>query len=484
MTELDVVIIGSGFSGLGMAISLQQEGKRRYVVLEKGAGVGGTWRENHYPGCACDVPSHLYSFSFAQNPAWSHQFAPQPEILAYLERTAQDFGVLPRCRFGVEVVSSTWDEAASRWLISTQQGEQYSARQLVLGVGGLHHPKFPEVPGRESFTGTQLHSAQWDDSVSLEGKRVAVVGTGASAIQVVPALAPRVKQLTLFQRTPAWVIPRHDGPISRFALWLYRLLPFLVTLRRARIYLKLESRAAGFTRWPWLLRAAEWIGKRHLRQQVKDPALRARLTPSYAAGCKRILLSDDYYPAFNRSNVSLESCAVKEVTPAGLVTADGRQVDCDIIAWCTGFQVAAPLARLKVVGRGRKDLSESWREGLHAYRGTTVPGFPNLYVLMGPNTGLGHNSMVYMIESQIHFVMEHLRSLDAAGGRSIEVTEEAERQFNEQLRARLPHTVWASGCNSWYLDAHGRNVMLWPGPTYAFRKLTSAVDPAHVKVSR
>lgn len=484
MTEVDVLIIGSGFSGLGMAISLQQEGKRRYVVLEKGAGVGGTWRENHYPGCACDVPSHLYSFSFAQNPAWSHQFAPQPEILAYLERTAQDFGVLPRCRFGVEVVSSTWDEAASRWLISTQQGEQYSARQLVLGVGGLHHPKFPEVPGRASFSGTQLHSAQWDDSVPLEGKRVAVVGTGASAIQVMPALAPKVKQLTLFQRTPAWVLPRADGPISRFALWLYRVLPFLMTLRRARIYVKLESRAAGFTRWPWLLRAAEWLGKRHIHQQVSESALRARLTPTYAAGCKRILLSDDYYPAFNRPNVTLESCAVKEVTPTGVVTADGRHVDCDVIAWCTGFDVAAPLARMKVLGRGGRDLSESWRDGLHAYRGTTVPGFPNLYVLMGPNTGLGHNSMVYMIESQIHFVMEHLRALEAAGGTSIEVTEEAERQFNEGLRERQPHTVWASGCSSWYLDSHGRNVMLWPGATYAFRKLTSTVDPAHVKVTR
>lgn len=254
----------------------------------------------------------------------------------------------------------------------------------MLGVGALHHPKFPEVPGRERFNGLQLHSAAWDESVSLEGKRMAVVGTGASAIQLVPAMAPVVKQLTLFQRTPAWVVPRADAPISGFARWLYRVAPWVMKLTRARIYWKLESRALGFARWPKVLRAAEWLGKRHLRKQVNDPALRERLTPKYAAGCKRILLADDYYPAFNRPNVTLESCAVKEVTPTGVVTPDGRQVECDVIAWCTGFDVAAPLSRLKVVGRGGRDLSETWRDGLHAYRGTTVPGFPNLYVLMDP----------------------------------------------------------------------------------------------------
>lgn len=483
MTNVDVLIIGSGFSGLGMAITLQREGRRSYLVLEKGPGVGGTWRENHYPGCACDVPSHLYSFSFAQNPGWTRHFAPQREILSYLERTAQEHGVLPQCRFGVEVTECRFDEASARWRVSTKQGEQFSAKHLVLGVGGLHHPKFPEVPGRESFKGVQLHSAQWDDSVSLEGKRVVVVGTGASAIQVVPALAPQVKQLTLFQRTPAWVLPRADAPISRFARWVYRVAPWVMKFTRARIYVRLESRSAGFTRWPSLLRAAEWLGKRHLRRQVNDPALCERLTPTYAAGCKRILLSDDYYPAFNRPNVTLESCAVKEVNAGGVVTPDGRQVDCDAILWCTGFDVAAPLARMKVLGRAGKDLAESWRDGLRAYRGTTVPGFPNFFMLTGPNTGLGHNSMVYMIESQLQFVLEHLRVLDAAGGKTIEVTEAAEREFNERLQAKLPRTIWASGCNSWYLDSHGRNVMLWPGPTYTFRKLTSAVEPAHVVVT-
>lgn len=481
--KTDVIILGTGFSGLGMAISLQREGKRSYVVLEKGSGVGGTWRENRYPGCACDVPSHLYSFSFEQNPSWSHHFAPQREILQYLEDTARKHGVLEHCRFGREAVSCAFDEASSTWEVTTRQGEVFRAANLVLGVGGLHHPKFPSVPGREQFKGPQLHSALWDDSVSLEGKTVAVIGTGASAIQLVPAIAPRVKHLTLFQRTPAWVLPRADEPISRFSKWLYRVAPWLMKLVRARIYVQLESRAVMFTRWPRALRAAEWLGRRHLARQVNDPALRERLTPKYAAGCKRILLSDDYYPAFNRPNVTLESCAVKEVTETGVITPDGRHVACDAIVWCTGFDVAAPLSRMKVTGRGGRDLGERWSEQLRAYRGTTVPGFPNMFVLMGPNTGLGHNSMVYMIESQHQFVLAHLRAMDAAGAKRIEVTEEAERAFNAELDTKLPGTVWASGCTSWYLDEQGRNAMLWPGTTYSFRKLTSGLDPTHVTLS-
>jgi cation diffusion facilitator CzcD-associated flavoprotein CzcO len=472
----EVIILGSGFSGLGMAIALQREGKRSYVILEKGSGVGGTWRENRYPGCACDVPSHLYSFSFAQNAEWSHHFAPQREILGYLEDCARKYGVLEHCRFGAEAKSCEWDEASGTWQVTTASGEVFRGAQLVLGVGGLHHPKFPDVPGREKFSGPQLHSALWDDSVQLEGKRVAVIGTGASAIQLVPALAPRVKQLTLFQRTPAWVIPRADAPISRFAKWLYRVAPWLMKVVRARIYWKLESRALAFTRWPGVLRAAEWLSKRHLRKQVNDPSLRERLTPKYAAGCKRILLSDDYFPAFNRPNVTLESSAVKEVTASGVVTPDGRHVACDAIVWCTGFDVAAPLSRMKVIGREGKDLGARWGERLRAYRGTTVPGFPNMFVLMGPNTGLGHNSMVYMIESQIQFVLAHLRALDAAGAKSVEVTEEAERAFNEGIDTRLPGTIWATGCSSWYLDEKGRNVMLWPGATFSFRKLTREVE--------
>jgi cation diffusion facilitator CzcD-associated flavoprotein CzcO len=477
---LDAVIIGSGFSGLGMAIALQQRG-RSYVLLEKGAGVGGTWRENHYPGCACDVPSHLYSFSFAGNPGWSHQYAPQKEILAYLERCASQHGVLPHCRFSREVTGCTWNETSATWRVLTAQGETYEARHLVLGVGALHHPKFPEVKGRERFQGVQLHSAAWDESVDLRGKKVVVVGTGASAIQLVPSLAPHVAQLTLFQRTPAWVIPRKDAAIGRFTKWLYRVAPWLMKLTRARIYLKLESRAYAFTRAPKLLKAAEWLGKRHIRNQVTNTTLQAALTPHYAAGCKRILLSDDYYPAFNRHNVSLEQYAVSEVTETGVVTPDGRHVACDAIAWCTGFDVAAPLSRLRVVGRDGRDLAkDAWRDGMHAYRGTTVPGFPNLYVLMGPNTGLGHNSMVYMIESQIQFTLAHLEAVDAAGAKSVEVSESAEKAFNDELQARLPNSIWASGCASWYLDAQGRNAALWPGATFTFRKLTRAVEKKDV----
>ena len=479
---MDVAIIGSGFSGLGMAIALQKEGKRSYVVLEKGAGVGGTWRENRYPGCACDVPSHLYSFSFAQNPDWTRHYAGQKEILAYLERCAEEHGVKPHCRFGSEATSCVFDEVTSRWEITTASGDVFDAGQLVLGVGALHQWKFPEVPGRETFAGPQVHSAAWDEAISLEGKRVAVVGTGASAIQLVPAIAPRVKQLTVFQRTPAWIVPRHDAPISRFARWLYRVAPWVMKLTRARIYWRLESAAIGFTRWPRLLAAAEWVGKRHLRSQVMNPALHERLTPKYAAGCKRIIVSDDFYPALNRPNVTLEPSAVTEVTPSGVVTPDGRHVGCDVIVWCTGFEVNA--STLKVAGRGGRELEAAWREGAHAYRGTTVAGFPNMYVLLGPNTGLGHNSIIYMIESQIRFAMEHLRALDTAGAKSVEVSEAAEREFNATLHAKLPGTIWASGCTSWYLDAHGKNTTLWPGATFSFRKITRKIDPAHILFSR
>ena len=477
-----MVIIGSGFSGLGMAIALQQEGKRSYVVLEKGSGVGGTWRENRYPGAACDVPSHLYSFSFAQNAQWTRQYAPQKEILAYLERCADEHGVRPHCRFGATASTCVFNETASRWEVTTKEGAVFRAGQLVLGVGALHHWKFPAVPGRETFKGPQLHSAAWDESVSLEGKRVAVVGTGASAIQLVPAIAGQVKQLTVFQRTPAWIVPRNDAPISRFALWLYRVAPWLMKLTRLRIYWRLESNALGFTRWPRLLGIAEWIGKRHLRRQVNDAAMQERLTPEYSAGCKRIIVSDDFYPTFNRANVTLESCAVKEVTETGVVTADGRHLECDVIVWCTGFEVGA--STVKVLGRGGKELEAVWSEGHRAYRGTTVAGFPNMYVLTGPNTGLGHNSIIYMIESQIRFAMEHLRVLEAAGAKSVEVSEEAEREFNAGLQAKLPGTIWASGCSSWYLDAHGRNTTLWPGTTFSFRRLTRTVELKHVVLGK
>ncbi|MFO0598722.1 MAG: NAD(P)/FAD-dependent oxidoreductase [Myxococcaceae bacterium] len=361
------------------------------------------------------------------------------------------------------MTEARWDDARHLWVVSTKQGESFTGRHLVLGVGGLHHPKFPNVPGRERFQGKQLHSAAWDESVDLTGQRVVVVGTGASAIQLVPALAPKVKQLTLFQRTPAWIVPRNDAPISGFWQWLYARFPALMKFARARIYARLESRAVAFKRAPWVMKLGERLSKRHLRSQVKDPALVERLTPKYAMGCKRVLISDEYYPAFNRENVTLESCAVAEVTERGVVTPDGRRIECDAIAWCTGFDVAASLHGTRVIGRGGVELGTAWGERMHAFRGTTIPGFPNLYTLMGPNTGLGHNSMVYMIESQIRFVLEHLRLLEREGATAIEVKPEVEAAYNAELQARMPGTVWASGCSSWYLDEKGRNVMLWPG---------------------
>ena len=479
---LDAVVVGSGFSGLGMAITLQKAGKS-YVLLEKGAGFGGTWRENRYPGCACDVQSHLYSFSFALNPDWSHHYAGQKEILAYLEKCADDFAVRPHARFGQEVHECRWDDDSHTWTVRTKQGEVYRARHVMLGLGGLHYPKFPEVKGRETFKGPQLHSAAWDESVDLRGKRVVVVGTGASAIQTVPALAPVVKQLTLFQRTPAWVLPRADGPISKFAKWLYRTVPFFMKLRRARIYWRHESYALAFGKAKALLRAGEWMAKRHLLRQVKRPELVAKLTPTYAAGCKRILVSDDYFPAFNRENVALEASAVAEVTETGVRAPDGRLIECDAIVWCTGFDLVASDKRPDVIGRGGVRLHDSWLSRPHAYRGTTIPSFPNLYTLMGPNTGLGHNSMVFMIESQLHFVMEHLRALERAGATAIEVKPDVEAAFNAGVDQRTEGTIWKSGCTSWYLDEKGQNGFLWPGTTVAFRRLTRSVSLQDVMIS-
>lgn len=471
---LDVVVVGSGFSGLGMAIQLARA-KRTFVVLEKGHTVGGTWRENRYPGCACDVQSHLYSFSFALNPDWSQHYATQPEILAYLEKCADDFDVRRHCRFGVEVSRCTWDEATHTWLVEAKDGQRFRGRHLALGLGGLHYPRFPDVKGRESFQGPQLHSAAWDSSVDLRGKKVVVVGTGASAIQVVPALASVVDQLTVFQRTPAWVMPRRNARIWDFTKRLFRLAPVLMQLRRLRIYLRNESYVVGFIRAPWVLKAAEWLATRHLRRQLGTPALQAALTPSYAAGCKRILVSDDYYPAFNRPNVALETCAVAEVTKTGVVTPDGRHVPCDAIVWCTGFDLIASDKRPAVVGREGRTLDASWSGRLHAFRGTTVPGFPNLYTLMGPNTGLGHNSMVFIIESQIRYVLSHLDAMEREGATAIEVKPDVEASFNQRLDERTRGTIWVSGCTSWYLDAKGQNGFLWPGSTLEFRRLTRAV---------
>ena len=468
----DIAIIGTGFSGIGMAIRLLQRGVADFTVFEKASCVGGTWRDNTYPGVACDVPSHLYSFSFAPNPSWSRMFSPGPEIRAYLERCATDFGVLPHVRFGSEVVRAAWLPTRQRWELRLSTGETWHARVLVAGMGGLHRPAYPDIPGRDRFAGLALHSALWRDDVDLTGKRVAVIGTGASAIQFVPQIAPHAKELLVFQRTAPWVMAKADRPIEPWEQRLFARWPVVQKLVRAAIYTMLEVRVPGFTRLPWALAVAQRWALRHLHAQVPDAALRAKLTPDYTMGCKRVLLSNDYYPALTRPNVTVVTDRIAEIRPGGLTLADGTQHDVDVLLYGTGFQATDPMPPGVVFGRDGRDIVETWRDGPQAFQGTTVSGFPNLFLLMGPNTGLGHSSMVYMIESQITYVLAALDAMRARRADAVDVRLDVQDAFNAELQAKLAETVWQSGgCRSWYQHASGRNVVLWPGFTWAFRQL-------------
>ena len=470
-------IIGTGFAGLGMAIRLQQEGRSDFVVLERGDDVGGTWRDNHYPGAACDVPSRLYSFSFARNPRWSHSFSPQPEILDYLRGCADRFGVRDRIHFGCTVERATWLEDERRWHLQTTSGE-LTADVLVSGAGALSEPRLPDIEGRDAFAGPMMHSAAWDHDVPLEGKRIAVVGTGASAIQIVPELQPVAARLTVFQRTPAWVIPRNDRPFPKAERALYSRFPRLEGLARDVIYWAREGQVVAFAKRPGIMRALEVLARAHLRRQVKDPVKREKLTPSYRIGCKRILLSNDFWRALDRPNADVVTEGIERITPRGIVTRDGVEHEVDVIVFATGFQVTPPPIARAVVGRGGETLAARWeREGMKGHRGTTFPGFPNLFQLVGPNTGLGHTSMVVMIEAQIEYVLDALRTMERERVAAVEPRREAMAAWNAELKRRLDGTVWhTGGCSSWYLDQHGENVTLWPDFTFRFRAATRRFD--------
>jgi cation diffusion facilitator CzcD-associated flavoprotein CzcO len=474
----DTLVIGTGFAGLGMAIKLKAAGEDDFVVLEKAESVGGTWRENTYPGCACDVQSHLYSFSFEPNPAWSRMFATQPEIRAYLERCTDKYGVRPHIRFGQEVTSGEFDQRSGRWEVEVNGGEhRYSARVVVAGFGPLSRPEYPEIEGIETFEGRFFHSAQWDRDYDLTGKRVAVVGTGASAIQFVPKIAAQVSQLHLFQRTPPWVLPKPDRPITWLERTLFKLAPALQRAYRNLIYWRLETRVLGFTIHPKAMKAVELLGRLHINRAIKDPSLRRAVTPNYTIGCKRILMSNDYYPALARPDVDVVTGGVQRVTPRGVVGADGVEREVDAIIYGTGFKVRDPLGPLQIRGLDGAELGQRWREhGLEAYLGTTVAGFPNLFILVGPNTGLGHNSIVYMIESQVHYVLEAIRTMRSRSLSHVDVKPEAQTAFNDRIQEQLDGAVWSSGCASWYLDENGKNRTLWPGFTFRYRQATDAFE--------
>ncbi len=476
--HVDVAIVGSGFAGLGMGYRLLQEGVDDFVILERGEDVGGTWWWNTYPGCQCDIPSHLYSFSFAPNPNWSRTYPLQHEIQAYLHDCAEKFGLLPHIRFREEAQRASWNEEEARWEIETSSGTM-TARVLIGGQGGLSEPRLPDVPGRDSFDGPSFHSAKWDHSVDLAGKKVAVLGTGASAIQIVPTIQPEVGEVHVFQRTPPWVVPHSDRPITGVERGLFRRFPAVQRAVRRNVYWLRELLAIPMTRRPNLLKALEQRAIAHMKKSIKDPELQRKLTPDYRIGCKRILPSNQWYPALAKPNVNVVTEGIAEITPQGVVTADGTLHECDVIVHATGFHVTdIPFAR-RVVGRDGRSLHETWNGSPQAYKGTAVPDYPNLFFLLGPNTGLGHNSIVHMIESQIAYVVDALRTMRREGAHGFAVRPDAFRFWNDALQRKLPPTVWNSGgCSSWYIDTNGLNTTIWPDFTWRFRNLTRKFDVA------
>jgi cation diffusion facilitator CzcD-associated flavoprotein CzcO len=475
---LDVLIIGAGFSGLGMAIKLLQQPDKDFLVIEKADDIGGTWYANQYPGCACDIPAHLYSFSFDRNPDWSRMYSGRNEIQSYLKSCAQKFGLNPYIRVNTAMKEAVWDEPTSLWRVTTGDGALIRCRVLVSAVGALHVPKFPEIPGIEKFAGPSFHSTSWDASVPLEGKRVAVIGTGASAIQFVPEIAPKVAKLSIFQRTPPWIVPKEDFAIPERWRNRFRKLPFFTWLFRTVLFWLYEIRVWAFLgKAPALRQRGKRMALDHIAAQISDPELRARVTPNYQFGSKRVLISNDFYPALQRPNVEFVSDGIREIREHSIVTLDGSERPVDVLIYGTGFRATEPLHDARVVGRNGLEIHEAWQERISAYLGITVSVFPNFFILLGPNTGLGHNSVVLMSEAQIAYVMNCLRLMHKRHSRVMEVKAETQQRFVDELRKRLAGTVWESGgCRSWYQDARtGESPVIWPGSVVAYKRRTRVV---------
>lgn len=472
------IIVGAGFAGICMAIKLREAGYNDLLILERNAAIGGTWYDNAYPGAACDVESHLYSFSFAPNPTWSRQFGPQQEILSYMDYCVDTFGLRDVIKLDAEVISASFDEHTGLWHISTRSGQEYTARYFISCSGGLSDPAYPTIRGLDTFAGKMFHSSRWDHSYDYRGQRLAVIGTGASAIQIIPAIAGQVAALDVYQRTPAWVIPKPDKAISDFRRGMYARFSFMRALYRWRLYWQHELMAIGFVVSPAVMRLFGRVALRYLYRTVKDPILRQKLTPSYVIGCKRILLSNEYYQALQKPNVSVITDHISEVNEKGVMTADGVQHDVDAIVLATGFQAAENVTRFDVKGLKGMDMNEAWREGAEAYLGTTVSGFPNMFLVVGPNTGLGHSSMILMIEAQVGYIVQAIAQAKKRAAKYMDVKGEVQKSFNEKLQQELSQSVWQSGgCHSWYQNKNGKNVTLWPGFTFTFMKRTRYFEP-------
>jgi cation diffusion facilitator CzcD-associated flavoprotein CzcO len=481
--QTDVAIIGLGFGGIGLGIKLRQAGWHDFHIFEQASSLGGTWRDNTYPGAACDVPSHLYSFSFEPNPKWTKAFAPQSEILDYLEHCVKKYKLEKNTTFDTQIKSAHFDEKAGMWTLTTTQGRKIKTKVVVAATGALNKPAYPNIQGLDNFKGVKFHTAEWDHSFDLKGKSVAVIGTGASAIQVVPGIAPTVGRLSLFQRTPPWVMPKFDHAIGPIKKWSYSHIPLTQNIARKSVYLFGELVTPIFLRDSFLSRAAESLGKRFIRSQIKSANLQAKVTPDYRIGCKRVLLSDDYYAALNGSNVEVVSDGIKEVTADGIITEQGEKKVVDAIIMATGFKVPVASAPFDVYGLNGRDLNKEWAQGSEAYKGISVTGYPNFALIMGPNTGPGNTSVIFYIESQINYIMKFLNRLNVANIAFMDVQPEAQKEFVKMIDERMEKTVWTSGCQSWYLTENGRNTSLWPGFSSEYRMKTSFFESSKYNIT-
>jgi cation diffusion facilitator CzcD-associated flavoprotein CzcO len=479
-----VTIIGAGFGGLGLGIQLKRAGIESFTILEKADGVGGVWRDNSYPGLTCDVPSHFYSFSFELKHDWSRRYPRRDEILAYLEDCTDKYRLRAHLRLGTEVVSADFDEGAAQWRVRTATGEEIVSDFLVSATGQLSRPADPKLPGIASFEGEMFHSARWNHDCDLSGKRVAAVGTGASAVQYIPEIAPRVEKLHVFQRTPGWTVPKPDRPYRPREKALFRRFPWLLRISRTLVFLRFETLNLAFTNTvSWVTKPYEIGHKLRVRRLFRDPELREKLVPDYPLGCKRALVTSEYLTALAEPNVEVVTRPVREIRSSSIVAEDGTEREVDAIVLGTGFQTNDFLAPMAIRGLGGRDLNDAWREGAEAYLGMAVSGFPNMFILYGPNTNLGSGSIIYMLEAQIGYVVEAVRRLARTGARWIEVRPDVQSDFNREVQERLDGTVWTAGCNSWYRTESGKVVNNWPGFMFEYRRRTKEPDLADFRLA-
>jgi cation diffusion facilitator CzcD-associated flavoprotein CzcO len=483
--EFPIAIIGAGFAGIAMAIRLKQANIHEFTIFERAFEIGGTWRDNSYPGAACDVPSHVYSLSFAQSPDWSRAFAESGEIQSYLLDLVATWRLRPHLRLDCAITEACFDETSGSWSLSTSDGDVATARVVVSGVGGLVDPAFPDIKGRDSFEGELFHTARWNHDYDLLGKRVAVIGTGASAVQVVPAIAPQVAKLSVFQRTPGWVMPKLDKKYSEREKRFYARFPLALRLSRfLKYWLSELTGPLVFLDSKRLSAIGEMASRRHLRDSVKDPELRAKLEPDFQFGCKRVLISNDYWSAFEREQVELVTEPIEQIRPDGIQTTDGTLHEADAIIFATGFSLNIATAPFPVFGRNGRLLDDVWQDGAIAYKGLSVSGFPNWFILMGPNTGPGHTSVLVFTEAQVAHALQAIRKIRSEGLRFVDVKQSVQDRYNARIQGRMKHMVWASGCNSWYLSGDGENHSLYPGFAAEYVLRTRRFSPRDYEIAR